>query len=102
MDKHIKAADYEPILIENLKDPEYAAEFINNALEDYMIDGDVNSFNLALKYLLKAQNITQIANDIKISRQQIHRIVAGSSKPTFDLLTTLFKTLGYQFYIKPI
>lgn len=102
MGKIGRAVDYEPVLLESLKDPEYAAEFINTALEEYVIDGDIKAFNLALKYLLKSQNITQVANEINISRQQIHRILAGTSKPTFDLLTSLFKGLGYQFYIKPI
>lgn len=96
------AVDFEPYFLDDLKDPEFAAGFLNVALEEYSLDGDIKSFNGAIKYVLKAQNITQMAKDIGISKQHIHRIINGQTRPTFDLLIKLFKYLGYQFKVEPI
>lgn len=94
--------DYEPYLLKELQDPEYAAGFLNEALAEYIFEGDINSFNSAIKYVLKSHNISQLSKETGVSKQHIHRIISGTSKPTFDLLTRLFKSLGYQFELKPI
>lgn len=94
--------DFEPYLLSRLDDPEYAAGFLNVALEEYIFDGHIESFNTAIKYVLKSQNVSQLSRETGVSKQHIHRIITGKSKPTFDLLIKLFKYLGYQFELKPI
>lgn len=94
--------DFEPFMLEKLKDPERAVGFLNIALEEYILDGDYNSFTGAIKKVLKAHNISEISRQTGISNKHIHRIISNESKPTFDLLVKLFKYLGYTFELKPI
>ena len=96
------AVDYEPYMLKRLEDPAYAVGVLNESLESYILDGHIESFNLAIKTVLKAQNISKLSRETGISTQHIHRIITGKSKPTFDLLVKLFKYLGYQFELKPI
>ncbi|MEW5818882.1 MAG: helix-turn-helix domain-containing protein [Cyanobacteriota bacterium] len=94
--------DFEPTMLSMLKDPELAAGVLNEALEEYIIDGHYDSFVGAIKMVLKAYNISEIARQTGISNKHLHRIISGESKPSFDLLAKIFKYLGYQFELKPI
>lgn len=100
--KNLPYEDFEPFMLEVLQDPERSVGFLNEALESYILDGDYNSFTGAIKKVLKAHNISELSRQTGISSKHIHRIIAGTSKPTFDLLVKIFKYLGYQFELKPI
>jgi len=92
----------EPYLLEKLKDPELAAELLNTAIDEYLEDGDTKSFIATLSYIVKAGNISQIARESEISRNQLYMIIDGKSEPTLSNLLKLFKSLGFQFEVKPI
>lgn len=93
---------FDDLLIEDLKNPEYAAGFLNIAIEEFLEDGDIKSFNKILNFIVKASNVSQIAKESKISRNHLYRIINNKSEPTLTNALRLIKALGYQFKIEPI
>jgi DNA-binding phage protein len=69
--KRIK--NYEDSLVKALKDPEEALAYLNGAL----MDEDQEAFPLALKHVLKAQNvdISDFAQRTDITRQNIYHML---------------------------
>lgn len=96
------AVDNEPLLLENLKDPEYATEFLNNAIEEFFDDGDIQSFNAILGYIIKAGNVTQIAKECGMSRSQIYRMTNGTCEASLTKTFKLLRAIGLQFKVEPV
>lgn len=94
--------DFSTLLIEDLKDPEYATEFLNNAIEEFLEDGDIKSFNAILGYIIKAGNVSQIAKRCDMSRSQIYRMINGDCEPGLLKTFKLLHAIGFQFKVEPI
>lgn len=94
--------DFSENLLKELKDPEFAAEFLNAAIEDFYEDRDIASFNHALGYILKSGNISQIAKAADVSRSHVYRIFNGESKSTFIDMLNLLRATGFDLVVKPI
>lgn len=92
-----KYRTYEESLLEDLQDPHEALAYLNAALEDE----DRRVFLLALKDVLKAQNIdiSAFAQDVQITRQNIYRILSKTGNPRWDSLNSLLQALGLQVYL---
>lgn len=91
------AEAFEPYLLEQLEDPVLAAELLNTAIDEYLEDGDTKAFIGVLCVLAMAGNVSQIARDAGISRNQLYMIIEGKSDPTLSSLLRLFR-----FELKPI
>lgn len=106
MSKEIKhtppSTPFEPGFLERLKDPDYTAELLNVAIEEFYEDGDIKSFNKILGYIVKSGNLTRISKETNISRQQIYRIINSESEVSLIKTMKLLKSLGYHLQIKPI
>ena len=89
-----KYQNYEESLLEALKDPQEALAYLNAAL----IDEDQRVFLLALKDVLKAQDIdiTSFAQEANLTRQNIYRILSKAGNPRWQSLTSLLDALGLQ------
>lgn len=96
------AVDNEPFLLEELKDPEFASGFLNHAIEEFLEDGDIQSFNAMLGYLIKTGNVSQIAKDCGMSRSQIYRMTNGTCEPSLVKTFKLLQAIGFQFKVEPI
>jgi probable addiction module antidote protein len=96
------AVDNEPYLLEDLKDPEFTAEYLNAAIEEFYQDGDIKSFNRILGYIIKGGNLTQVSRDTQISRQQLYRMISGECESSLKKTFTVLNALGYRFQIIPI
>lgn len=92
----------EPYLLEDLKDPEFTAEYLNAAIEEFYTDGDIKFFNSILSDIVKSGNLSKIAKDTKISRPQLYRMINGQSEASLKKTLILLKALGYELQIKPV
>ena len=100
MTKKIRHMDYQDYLNKKLKDSEeFALAYLNEALADE----DQRVFLLALKDVIEAQGheISGIAQDAHLSRQNIYRILSNKGNPKWRSLTSLFGVLGYQVHLLP-
>lgn len=91
--------DYQELLLDELKDPEIALGYLNEAL----LDDDQRVFLLALKDVLQArgEDITALAKAIDMSRPSIYRMLSKSGNPRWDSLSPIFNALGYHMQLVP-
>ena len=88
--------NYQETLIEDLKDPEEASMYLNEALED----GDREAFLMALKNVTMAQGgVTKVAKDAHLNRVSLQRILTGKGNPRLDNLSNILHSLGLRLTI---
>ena len=88
-------ADYEKGLIKRLQNPEYASEYLNEALKE----GSQEIFMLALRDVAKAKGITQAARKSNLNREALYRMLSESGNPNLSSLNKLLDTLGLTLNI---
>lgn len=87
-------ASYEDSLIESLKDPSEAREYLNAALEDD--SGDYRVFLLALRNVADAFGMTEIAKKSGLNRVNIYRMLSEKGNPTISSLFPLLHAIGVR------
>ena len=87
---------WEDYLDEELRDPEMAAAYLNEAFADK----DRSVFLVALMDVIRAQNkkVAVVAKKTNLNRQSLHRMLSKSGNPRWDNLSALFDTLGIQVH----
>lgn len=89
-----KYIDYEENLLKALKNPKEALAYLNAAL----MDEDQRVFLIALKDVMKAQNIdvSAFAEESHLNRQNIYRMLSKTGNPRWDNLRSLIDTMGFE------
>lgn len=91
---------FDDFLIENLKDPEMAKEFINASLESYIEDGDAEEFVKSLEYVIKAnESVSQFARESGLNRGNLYSIFNNKKKPQFSTIMTILTKLGFKLRV---
>lgn len=93
-----KVLNYHDELIKELQDPVEAQEYLNQAL----IDEDPRVFFLAVKNVLEAQgkNISDIAQDTELNRENLYRMLSRKGNPVFANLKLVLHSIGFDFNIQ--
>lgn len=87
---------YRPELLNALKDPEEAAEYLNAALEE-----DSNElFLLALRNVAEAHGMKRLAEDAQLNRESMYRMLSAQGNPQFASLCAILKPLGLKLSIQ--
>lgn len=94
-----KLKDYEEDLIEKLEDQEFAAEYLNAALEDSE-EGSEERFLIALRQVAKAHGMTTIAKKSGMARQAMYRALSESGNPELSSLKALLNAMGLQLAVE--
>ena len=90
---------YEPHLIEQLRDPEEAAAYIEAAIEE----GDQAGLMLALRHVAQALGgVSKIARKSKLTREATYRMLSKSGNPELRSLTAILGAAGLRLSVKPI
>jgi probable addiction module antidote protein len=82
--------------LERLKDPAYAAEYINAAIEA----GDHTAFLLALRNVAEAETMNTVANRSGLSRESVYRMLSEAGNPCYTSLVGILDALGLQFKVQ--
>ena len=92
------AVDYNEWLYEQLKDPELASGYLNDALKE----GDKDGFLLALKQVLIAQGgMMKISDKTKMNRVSLYKMLSKNGNPGLENIMKLLQTAGVRFQIVP-
>ncbi len=93
-----RSKSYQEELIESLKDPEEAAEYLTAALED----GDPEVFLLALRDVAEARGggMTKLAEKAKLNRENLYRMLSEKGNPELYSLGALLDALGFRLAVK--
>ena len=91
-----KTRSYKAGQLERLKDPAYAAEYINAAMEA----GDNAAFLLALRNVAEAQTMNAVATQAGLSRESVYRMLSETGNPCYTSLLGILGALGLEFKIQ--
>ncbi|MGA2590292.1 MAG: addiction module antidote protein [Bryobacteraceae bacterium] len=92
----VKTESYNDNLLESLKDPEAAAEYLTACLED----GDVDVFLLALRDVAAAQGgIRKLSGRTRLNRENLYRMLSRSGNPSLSSLDSVLSSLGLRLAV---
>ena len=90
---------YEGWLIEQLKDPEEAAAYLEAVIEE----GDQAAIMLALRQVARAQGgIAEIARKAKLTREATYKMLSKSGNPELRSLKAVLAATGLRIAVKPM
>lgn len=91
-----KSKSYQVELIDSLRDPREAAEYLNAALEE----DDPELFLLALRNVAEAQGgMAQLAEKTKLNRESLYKMLSERGNPEFRSLEALLHALGLRLAV---
>ena len=91
-----KRPTYHEDLLERLKDPAYAVEYLEAALEE----GDMPEvFLLALRNVAEARGMARIARETKLNRENLYAMLSGHGNPVLSSLYAILDALGMRLSI---
>lgn len=91
-----KYRKFTELLDEYLKDDDFAAEFLSQALEE----DNFSTFLMSLKDIIRARgSITSIAEKAHISRSTIYKLFSEKSNPELRTILSLLHTIGYDLRV---
>ena len=88
-------ASYQEGLLNRLQEPEYASEYLNEALKEMSQE----VFMLALRDVAKAKGISLAAREANLNRETMYRMLSEKGNPNLSSLNKLLDTLGLALTI---
>ena len=93
-----KSKNFQNSLIESLKDPTEAAEYLNAALED----GEPEVFLLALRDVVDSYGgMGKLAVSTSLNRENLYRMLSTKGNPEFFSLSTVLDAVGFRLAVEP-
>jgi len=93
-----KSKSYQNNLIESLKDPTEAAEYLNAALEDE----EPEVFLLALRDVVDSfGGMGKLAASTSLNRENLYRMLSTKGNPEFFSLSTVLDAVGFRLAVEP-
>ena len=90
---------YQPDLIQSLRNPREAEEYLNAALEE----DDPELFLLALRNVTEAQGgVAQLARKTKLNRESLYKMLSERGNPELRSLDTLLHALGFRLAVAAV
>jgi probable addiction module antidote protein len=91
-----KLPTYHDDLLERLKDPEYAGEYLEAALAE----GDMpDVFLLALRNVAEARGMARLARETKLNRENLQALLSERGNPVLSSLYAILDALGMKLSI---
>lgn len=94
----MRLRDINETLSQELKDPEYAALYLKEALNENGIDG----FLLALRHLVVAtEGMTAVAQETELGRESLYKALSEQGNPQFATICKVVSALGLELSFQP-
>jgi len=91
-----RSRPYLPGLKERLKDPDYAAAYLNAAKEQSQ-----EVFLLALRDVAEASKIGKVAAAAGLNRESLYRALSAKGNPTLTTFDSVLAVLGVEMEFRP-
>ena len=89
---------YDAFLLEELRDPELAAEYLTAAIED----GSTELFLIALRNVAEANGgVGAIAEATRLNRQSLYRTLSHEGNPTLSSLLPVLRAVELNLSFTP-
>jgi probable addiction module antidote protein len=93
----VNTESYRESLLESLKDPDEATQYLNACLED----GDVRVFLLALRDVAEARGgIRALSRTARLNRESLYRMLSKSGNPSLDSLSAVLNACGLRLAVQ--
>ena len=90
-------------MVEQLKEKEEVAGFLDAIIEEYQIHRDLAIIQLALQYVVEAQGgISELTKQIDIEPDLLSEALENTKAPRIDTLRTVLRALGCHLPIEPL
>jgi probable addiction module antidote protein len=94
----MKLISYKNDLLKELKDPEYAAAYLAQALESE----DQATFLLALRDVVEAGGgVRAVARQADIQRESLYKVLSNRGNPRLATLQGILKSVGLRIAVTP-
>ncbi len=92
-----RSKSYQDDLLESLKEPAEAVEYLNAALHD----GDPEVFLLALRDVAEALGgVSTLSKKTKLNRENLYRMLSKRGNPQLQSLNVLLDALGFKLSVE--
>ena len=93
----VSTESYRETLLDALKNPDEAAQYLNACLEDE----DVRVFLLALRDVADARGgMRALARDARLNRESLYRMLSRSGNPSPDSLAAVLNACGLRLTVQ--
>lgn len=93
-----KSRSYRSDLLESLKDPVEAVEYLNAALEE----GEPEVFLLALRDVVDSfGGMSKLAASTSLNRENLYRMLSSKGNPEFFSLSAVLSAVGFRLAVEP-
>ncbi|MGK5092490.1 addiction module antidote protein [Deltaproteobacteria bacterium TL4] len=93
-----RSRDYQTQLIQDLKNPEEAAAYLEVAMED----GTTEEFLLALRNVAEAKGISTISKEANLNRENLYKMLSSNGNPKLSSLVAILKTMGLKLSVESL
>lgn len=95
--KHKAEGDFKDYLIPKLNDPKEAREYLREAYNRSLEDGNGSVFQLALRDVAEAHGgVGWLAKQSGIPRESVYRVLAKNRDPKFGSILKICKPFGFN------
>lgn len=92
---------YDDYMVERLRDPSRAQQYLDVALEEYEADGDFAAFLLAIRRVAEARGgVEKLAEEAKLDVETVAAILAMDQRPSFEMLHAVLRALGFGLALR--
>lgn len=96
--KHKASISHDEAIVRRLrKDPTFAAEYLNAALED---ENEPRVLLIALRHLAQAQGIAKVAKAAGVERESLYRALSARGNPRLSTLIAVTKAIGLRLTVE--
>ncbi len=97
------AGDYETWLINSLKKKKDATTYLQAALDEYQLDGDMEALLIAFRHIAQAQGgIAKLAEKTQLNRESLYKTLSKKGNPKLQTLGMVLKGLGFHLTISAV
>ena len=94
----MRTSEFDEYLYEQLRDDEFAAEFLSASLED----GSLADFLNALRKFIDARGgIGELAEAVKLNRQSLYKSINEEGNPLMGSILEIFNRMDFRFCVMP-
>lgn len=97
--KHRPYGSYEDGLSKRLKDPRYAADYLNAVLQDS--EAELSTFLLAIADVARAHGMKDIAQKARLHRVGLHKMLRKNGNPELRSVIRILKAVHLGFAVQP-
>lgn len=95
-----RTRDYEESLLEDLREPEAAAAYLNAALEDLDEPDGTELFLMALRNIMRAQGVSSVARDAGLGRESLYKSLSAAGNPKLKGLLSILRVMGLRLAVQ--